>query len=141
MDEMLMALTRGIGADLGKKVRFAYYEKKRLIVNDEIFKECQEYQQSLIFDLLALAMFHEFAIGPMHGSNNFYSSTKKYGVKRISLGSFNIDDEFNKQTLLITKSFFAIMSEYNIEIHQLSVSSPHEFLVKNRDFILRWQQQ
>jgi hypothetical protein len=141
IDEMLVALTRGIGAELGKKIRFSYYEKKRLIQNDDIYRACQENEKSLFLDLLALAIFHEFAIGPMHGSNNFYSSTKKYGVNSISLGSFKVDDEFNKQTLAITKAFFSIMSEYNIEINQLSVSSPHEFLINNRDFILEWQKQ
>lgn len=141
MDEMLVALTKGIGAELGKKIRFSYYDKKKLIQKDGIYKDLPENKKPLMLDLLALSMFHEFVIGPMHGSNNFFSSTKKYGLKSINLGSYKIDEEFNKQTLAITKSFFAIMSEYNIEIHQLSVPSPHEFLIKNIEFILKWQNQ
>jgi hypothetical protein len=109
-----------------------------LIVDDDIYREIIEDKKPLMLDLLALAIFHEFAIGPMHGSNNFFSSTRKYGVTGINLGSYKIDNDFNKQTLDITKSFFAIMSDYNIEIHQLSVSSPHEFLEKNREFIAKW---
>jgi hypothetical protein len=139
MDEMLLALTRGIGVELSKKVRFSYYEKKRLVLSDDLYKSMYSKKQTLMLDLLALAIFHEYAIGPLHGSNNFFSQTKRYGVRSINMGSYNIDKKFNKKTTSITKTFFAIMSEYNIEIHQLSIPSIHEFLQKNIEFIDKWQ--
>ena len=71
MDEMLVALTRGIGAELGKKIRFSYYDKKKIIEKDDIYRKLPTPQKLSVFDLLALAMFHEFVIGPMHGSNIF----------------------------------------------------------------------
>lgn len=138
MNEMLIALTKGIGVELGKKIRIAYYEKKKFILKDDIYKQISIKKQPLMLDLLALAIFHEFAIGPMHGSNHFFSSSKRYGVTNINMGSYKIDNKFNKQLLKITKSFFAIMKKYNIEIHQLSISSIHEFLEKNVTFVNKW---
>ncbi|MFH7326421.1 hypothetical protein [Desulfurivibrio sp. C05AmB] len=139
MDEMLIALTKGIGAELGKKIRITYYEKKRFLLKDDLYNEIKQEKQPLMLDLLALGVFHELAIGPIHGSNNFFSASKKFGVTNINMGSYKIDDQSNKQTLAITKSFFAIMEEYNIGIHQLSIPSVHEFLEKNVEFVRKWQ--
>ena len=113
--------------------------QKKIILKHDIYNEISQEKQPLMLDLLALGIFHEFAIGPMHGSNNFFSSSKRYGVKSISMGSYKIDNQFNKKTLAITKSFFAIMGEYDIEINQLSIPSIHEFLEKNVEFVNKWQ--
>lgn len=139
MDEMLIALTRGIGAELGKKIRFAYYEKKRVVLNNILYKQISQDKQPIILDLLALGLFHEYAIGPIHGSNNFYSATRRYGVKSIKMGSYDIDNKSNKKTLAITKSFFAIMADYNVEISQLSIPSIQEFIKNNIEFVNKCQ--
>jgi hypothetical protein len=139
VDEMLNELTRGIGAELGKKIRIAYYEKKKYISSDGVFKAIHSEKQPIIWDLLALSIFHEFVIGPLHGSNNFLLKSKKYGVKSINMGSYKIDGQSNAELVKITKAFFAIMKSYNIEIGQLSISSTHEFVVNNAELINKWQ--
>ena len=138
MDEMINLLTKGIGIELSKKIRIAYYEKKKIIVKHESYNKISKKKHPLVLDLLALGIFHEFVIGPMHGSNNFLRSTEKYGVKSIIMGNYKLDSQFNKETAIITKAFFAIIKKYNIEINQLSIPSVNEFLEGNMEYFDRW---
>lgn len=39
MDEMINALTSGIGSELGKPIRMSYYELKRRVENNESFQK------------------------------------------------------------------------------------------------------
>lgn len=137
MKNMINSLTNGLGAELGKKVRISFYNKERILKQHDSFQSFTSNQKDLFVDLLALSIFHDFAIGPLHGSINFMNSTKKYGVKSIGMGSYKFDSKMKKISLGITKGFFEILKKYNIEIYQLNIGSIAEFIETNKKFVIK----
>lgn len=133
---MINSLTNGLGAELGKKVRISFYNKERILKQHDSFHNFTSNQKDLFVDLLALSIFHDFAIGPLHGSINFMNYTKKYGVKSIGMGSYKFDEKMKKISQGITKGFFEILKKYNIEIYQLNIGSIAEFIKTNKKFVI-----
>lgn len=132
---MINALTYGLGAELGKKIRLAYFEKERFLENHDSYLKFKLEEKLLYKDILALSVFHQYAIGPLHGSAEFMNSTKQYGVKSIAMGSFKFDAKMRKISLGITKAFFDILLKYQISIEQLNVGSTSEFIEINRAWV------
>ncbi|PLX99509.1 MAG: hypothetical protein C0623_09250 [Desulfuromonas sp.] len=76
-NEMIDALTKGIGAELGKPIRISFYEKEKLLIKNSAFQQCQGWQKQLITDMAALSIFNQLVILPYHGAGNFYTDSKK----------------------------------------------------------------
>lgn len=127
MDEMINALTKGIGADLYKPIRMAYYDKKRALEKNEAYKSCAAEMQQFLLDVMALSIFNQQVITPLHGASNFASGTRQYGVKRVRMASYDLDRKFYSDVDQITKQFFAITKKYDLPIEHLHVSSLSEF--------------
>ncbi len=127
-NEMIDALTRGIGIELGKPIRIAFYEKEKLLIKNSAFQQCTGWQKQLITDMAALSIFNQSVILPYYGAGNFYSDSKKAGVTRIRVGSEHIDKDFISSASKITRQFFAIISEYEIDINHLHISNISNFV-------------
>ncbi|BCV33568.1 hypothetical protein [Shewanella algae] len=127
-NEMIDALTRGIGVELGKPIRIAFFEKEKLFMKNAAFQQCTIWQKQLITDMAALSIFNQSVILPYHGASNFYSDSKKAGVTRVRVGSQHIDREFIGSSSKITRQFFAIISEYDIDINHLHISNISDFV-------------
>lgn len=136
-NDMLNALTYGLGAELGKKIRIAYFEKERVLNRHEVYREFHIKQRQLYLDLLALSVFYQYAIGPLHGSVEFMNNTKKYGVKSIGMGTYKFDSKMKKISSGITSGFFSILEKYEIEVTQLLIGSTAEFIENNKKWVLR----
>ena len=125
---MIDALTKGLGVELGKPIRIAFYEKEKLLKMNNAFQECTNWQKQLIIDMAALSIFNQLIILPYHGTDNFYKGSKSMGVTRIRVGSQHIDKEFIGSVSQITRQFFAIISEYELDINHLHISSISDFV-------------
>lgn len=125
---MIDALTKGIGADLGKPLRFSYYEKKRYVEKNAQYMECSKWTKLFILDVLALSLYNQSVVTPLHGATNFYNDTRKEGVTRIRMGNYHIDKDFFRQTSRITRQFYAILKSYGIRVESLHVASITEFI-------------
>lgn len=119
MDEMIQALTHGTGALLGKEVRVSFFEQKRALERVQAFQNLEEHQKTLLIDLLALSVFHQLVILPLHGSLNFMRDTQRLGVSSVVMGSYSLDASFVSTDEAITKSFFAILKKYGINVSTL----------------------
>ncbi|HKI55429.1 MAG TPA: hypothetical protein VJ987_14990 [Anaerolineales bacterium] len=128
MDEMINALTKGIGVELYKPIRIAYYNKKSFLEKSESYKQCSNEMKLFLLDVLALSIFNQQVITPIHGARNFASGTRKYGVTRVRMASYHLDKEFYSDADRITKQFFAITKEYGLSVEHLHVSSINEFV-------------
>ena len=139
MDEMLKILTKGIGTDLWKPIRMSYYDKRRSV--DKILKQRKtpDNKRDIIYDLLALTVFHDKAIIPMHGSINFMGNARKYDVNSISMGHYKIDEDHNSISEKCVKQFFAIMSSFDIPISILTFSNSKEFVNASLKAIDEWK--
>ena len=127
MNEMIDALTRGIGIELSKPIRISYYEKKRYLEKDARYLQSPKEIKIFLVDVMALSIFNQQAITPLHGASNFSSGAKAYGVTRVRMGTYHLDKEFYTITDRITRQFFAICKEYGLNVEQLHISSVSEF--------------
>jgi|GEM_PF-1820544 len=84
--------------------------------------------QLFMTDMLALAIFHQRVIMPLHGAGNFYTGTKKLGVKQIAIGTEKWNRSYFLETAKIAGRFFAITQEFGIDTNKLNVSSLADFI-------------
>lgn len=141
MNEMINILTKGIGAELWKPIRISYYDKKRSI---DVFlknKKTPESTRNIIYDLLALTVFHDKVIIPLHGSNNFMENAEKFSIESVSMGTYSIDKEHSRISEKCVKHFFAIMSSYDISIASLTFSGAKEFVDSSLSIINDWKKK
>lgn len=136
-NEMLNALTYGLGAELGKKIRLAYFEKERFLSKHEKYLEFPPTHRQRYLDLLALSVFYQYAIGPLHGSVEFLNNTKRYGVESIGMGTYKFDSKMKKISSGITSGFLGILEKYEIEVTQLIIGSITEFIKNNEKWVIR----
>lgn len=136
---MLNILTKGIGTDLWKPIRMSYYDKKRAV--DKILNglKVSENKRDIIYDLLALTVFHDKAIIPLHGSINFMENASRFNIDHISMGTYKIDQEHNLISEKCVKQFFAIMSSYDIAINILTFRNAKEFVSASIELIEDWK--
>ena len=127
-NEMIDALTKGIGAELAKPIRISFYEKERYLNQNKKFQRSENWQKQLIVDMAALSIFNQQVILPYYGAGNFYQDAKKIGVTRIRIGSQHYDKEFIGTSSKITRQFFAITNSYEIDVNHLHISNISEFV-------------
>lgn len=127
-NEMIEALTRGIGVELGKPIRISFFEKERYLNQNVHFQQSAQWQKQLITDMAALSIFNQQVILPYHGVSNFYRDSKKSGISRIRLGDQHIDSEFMKTSSKITREFFAITKAFEIDVNHLHISNISDFV-------------
>lgn len=130
MDQMINILTKGIGIELGKPIRMSYYDKKKLFGKNENYKNCTDDIKQFLIDMMAMSIFNQQVIVPLHGAANFGSDTKKYGVEQVKMGSYMLNNNFYSEVNETTKQFYAITKEYGIAIESLHISSINEFIEK-----------
>lgn len=128
MNEMINALTKGIGVDLYKPIRISYYNNKSILEKNSKFQRSSKNKKNFLIDVMALSIFNQHAIIPLHGSANFASGTKNYGVTRIRMGTYHLDKEFYTAVNKITRQFYAIIRSYGLHVEQLHIASIKEFV-------------
>lgn len=132
--DMIDALTMGIGAELGRPIRWQFFQQRQMLERNASFSELSRRRQQFAVDLLALAIFHGEIILPLHGSANFLAGTRKLGVSQVRLGSSYFTKLDSEQVTKITRQFFALVSSYGLQIAQLTFTSPDELIAAVRDF-------
>jgi hypothetical protein len=128
MDEMINALTRGIGPEQYRPIRISYNELKKVLFKDPIFNNCTDDIKQFLLDVLALSIFNQHVILPLHGASNFISGAREHGAKRVKMAGYVLDSNFYNETDKITKMFFAITNKYGLPIEKLYVSSLNKFI-------------
>lgn len=141
MDEMLNILTKGIGSELGRPIRISYYDKKRAV--DKVLQSDRipENKKNIVYDILALTVFHDKIIIPLHGSLNFMQTTKRYGITEVSMSTYSIGHEYNETSDKCVKHFFAILSSFDIDIGLLNFTNSSEFIKMISEHIEKWQKK
>lgn len=127
MDEMIDALTKGIGGEIGRPLRLSYYQLKQRLQQNEKYQTSGDDVKITLLDLLALSIFHHQVIVPFYGANNFRQGSRQLGIKDVRVGGKNLGKEFFALSDKIPKAFFAIVSDYGIAVEKLHVSTISEF--------------
>ena len=127
MDEMIDALTKGIGVEVGRPLRRSYFQLKQRLEQNEKYQRSGDDLKIALLDLLALSIFHHQVIVPFYGANNFRHGSRQLGIKDVRVGGKNLGEEFFTFSDKIPKAFFAIVSRYGIAVEKLHVSTINEF--------------
>jgi len=128
MDEMINALTKGIGVEQYKPIRISYNVLKDILFKDPKFNNCTDDIKQFLVDVLALSIFHQHVIIPFHGASNFISGAREYGAEKVKMAGYVLDRDFYDEADKITKSFFVITKKYGLPIEKLHVSSVNTFI-------------
>jgi len=128
MDEMINVLTKGIGVELYKPLRIAYYNKKTFLIKNSKYQRSSNISKQFLIDVMALSIFNQKIILPFHGAANFAVGTKPYGVKQVRMANYYLDQEFYVLAHNITSQFFAISKDYGLNVENLHISSISEFV-------------
>lgn len=128
MDEMIGALTKGIGVELGKPIRRNYFQARSALQKQSSFQGLSKAKQQFAIDLLALTIFHTQAIVPLHGSARFLTQTRRMGVVRVQMSEYMLTKEHAQQADAITRQFFAILKAFGIEISDLHFESTSDLV-------------
>lgn len=126
--EMINTLTSGLGADLGRPIRRNYLQAESALRKHDSFVSLTPEKKQFAFDLLAITVFHAHVIVPLHCSANFLTSNRKFGVKQVKMSNYMLGTDHCIQVNAITKTFFAIMKAYGIDIVDLHIESTSEFI-------------
>jgi hypothetical protein len=139
MNEMIDALTRGIGVDLYRPMRISFYNKKRFLEKNEKYLKSPDNIKQFLIDVVALSIFNHQVIIPLSGATNFLTGTKSYRVTKVRMGTYYLDKDFSITTNKIINQFYSITNSYGLKMDSLYVSSIDEFVdlwledVENRD--------
>lgn len=93
-----------------------------------LFKNRDGRQKRFLLDMTALSIFNQKVITPLLGASNFRKDTQRYGVSKVLMGFYSFDLESFDRIDKITKQFFAITKDFNIDIVRLNISSIEEFV-------------
>jgi len=128
MNEMLNIVTKGIGVELSKPIRLSYYNYIRELQKNTKFQNATSDIRLFLIDILALSLFNQKVITPLYGVGNFLDGSRKYGVNKIRMGSYDLDNEFYSTASNITRQFYAIVKKYDLNIEALHIASVNDFV-------------
>jgi hypothetical protein len=137
MDEMVNALTSGIGSELGRTIRLKYYDQKRRAFNHMLTSKWGEQESTLLCDLIALAVFYELIIVPLQGSLNFMEFTASFGVSQVRMGEYTVGTHHIQSAGSAVKQFFGILGEYQINSGALALGDMDTFLQNVSSLIIQ----
>ena len=136
-DEVLLALTEGIGGILGRVVRRQYYElKNQLLLNSRYRKFDDELKQFAI-DMLSLNVFHRLLILPMSGAEGLWTQMQRFSITSIKMRTHSYKSKDFDRMKIIANRFFSILNKQKIEVELLAYESIDGFMVSLEGYVCR----
>jgi hypothetical protein len=126
-DEMIKVLTNGIGVELGKPIRFCYYElKETLLKSIKFHPKATTDDVQLAIDLLALSIFQQNIITPFFGARNMMERLEEYRVSSIRMANYTLGEDDRATIRHCTNTFYAILKRFGLLPSSLDFSSPED---------------
>ena len=132
-DEIVKILTNGIGVELGRPIRFRYYELKnrfirKLNTSIEWLDDWNEKNTQIAIDIIALSVFHQRVIVPFYGSSNFLTFLNNYKINSVAMGTYSLGSDDRGRMTKCTKAFYAITKKIKLSPRELNISSVEELI-------------
>jgi hypothetical protein len=128
-DEVIKILTNGIGGELGKPIRFRYYELKEKLLNRlRISRDLNNDDAQIAIDVIALSVFYQRLIVPFYGSSNFLERLNSHAVSSVLMGSYILGEDDRNKMRICTRAFYAILKKLELSPSTLDISSIEELI-------------
>ncbi len=134
-DEILIAITDGIGGILGREVRRKYYESKNQLLANKKFIKYDEKTKQFALDILALGVFHKLIILPINGANSFWNNLHCQEITSVKMrkNSYVQKDFLRMKT--IADQFISILNKRKLSISLFNYDNLDIFMNLVNDFI------
>lgn len=128
INELLNVLTYGVGRKLGVSIRRQFYDCRKHIELSETYQNLEDEQKEYIIICLVLTMFNTSIIKPFRGASSFYKSTRKQGVRSISISNGNLSQNNIDNLDDSIKHFHKILLDLNISRYALYYTRAEDFI-------------
>jgi len=139
-NNILNALTYGLGSELGKAVRVEYYKSLDRLKQFIASFKLDQRKIDLIEDMIALACFRDIVLFPVEGSIGFIRRINSFDVHGVKMGTYTLDKNYIKDIDGAVRHFYAILSEFSIDPDFLDLADIKLFAVSVLKMIEAWEE-
>ncbi len=125
---LIIALTDGIGAELGRAVRSSYYELLARLSKHAFFLCLDRTSRQQVVDILALSMFYKTVISPLESAQSMLSLAHKAGATHVRIGRDKITPALVSRFDACAGAFHKILKTQQIPSDVLSFSTLKAFI-------------
>ena len=118
--QLLMALTDGIGAQLGRPVRASFFEVLKRLAKHKVFVSLEALDRQRLVDLLALSVFYNQVIAPLESGSSLLSLARRADATHVRLGRDRLTTRLAAQFRACAGAFASIIDDQNIPRDLLS---------------------
>lgn len=122
-NDLISALTDGIGAYLGRSIRASYRRLFERVCKDAHFKQLDYITRQEIVDILALAIFYSEVISPLESGQSFLSLTRKAKATHVRIAKDKISLRVGRRFGVCVNAFQKILRTHHIPVDVLSFST------------------
>ncbi len=130
VEQVLLALTDGIGADLGRSVRASYYETLKRLTVHESFLQLDLVSRQELVDILALSMFYNIVISPLESGQSLLSLVQRAKATHVRIGHDKLTPVLAARFGSCASAFHKILSKQRIPVDVLSFPSLNVFIAQ-----------
>jgi hypothetical protein len=130
--DLLVALTDGIGAALGSKVRRSFYTLSDRLLHNRTFAEWSERQRRFALDVLALAIVYQEIILPLSGSHLLIDRLRSHDISSIRLARSTFSSRDSDAARRCTEGFSILMERAHVPQELIFFATLDDF-AKNLD--------
>jgi len=127
-ESMVIALTNGVGAQLGGPIRASFFELAERLCSHKSFAPLHHDDKQALVDLLALSIFYNQVISPLESSSHLLALAQKAQATHIRLGSDKLTPSLTARFGACAGSFQRILREQHISTDLMSFSTLKEFI-------------
>lgn len=119
-DDLIVALTDGIGTYLGRSIRASYYQLFERVCKDDHFKQLDHVTRQEIVDILALAIFYNKVISPLESGQSLLSLVQKAEATHVRIAKDKISPRLGRRFGVCVRAFQKILRTQHIPVDVLS---------------------
>lgn len=125
---VIVALTDGVGAHLGRRTRAAFFELEKRLPRVAAFSRLDDASKQQVVDMLAVATFYSVVVFPLQAGASFMNVARTAGASHVRIGRDQLTDRFGSDMRGAVSAFNALLNASCIPMEVLSFSTLAEFV-------------
>ncbi len=128
IQSVVVALTDGIGSDLGRSVRASYYETLKRLVSHESFIRLDHASRQELVDILALSNFYNIVVAPLESGRSLLSLAQRAQATHVRIGRDKLTSTLANRFAACAGAFHGILAGQQIPAAVLSFPTLSVFI-------------
>ena len=125
---VIVALTNGVGAHLGKRARSSFFELARRLPRVRAFTDLDMDAKQQIVDILALSAFYSTVVFPLESGTAFLAVAEKAGASHVRIGKDRLTAQFGAKMRLCISNFHSMLQTAQVPLALLSFATLADFV-------------